>query len=1155
MTSARQPRILRFTRLADLGDALAGIVGRRDPATLFRQELILVDGKAMSNWLSRHLILDARLPGSDRPGLGIHMRADLLNFQRLAPRLAATIENVPAAKRLKDPMADLKVRIHRLLSEKGSQHAKAFEAEMGDPATDGGQVRWELAGRLADWLRELALDDPEWVAGAEKKGAGGRLEALWRDIRASLGKADALVTPADVVRRLASDPAARQRVADSVPGRLTLVAVGNVPRSVLLALDALRGDIEIHALCLQPSLGYHLDLDWDLREGAPSTPGETLLRQTARHYRAQLGKFLELEGWEPGGEESDAGSEAAPTLLEGLRRSMETFESPVSAPSDGSVAIHRCHTHQREVEVLRDEILAAMKADPTLKPRDFLVLSPDPETYRPLLEGVLRERQPIIPVSTVAIEGPRKSPLAALAETLLELPKGRFTAPEVLAFCELAVVRDRFGWDSGDLATIRGWFEAGPFLWGTDASHRDQLVGTAFAEWSLDDFRRRLVLGTAVTGEEGLAGDPGTLPLTDIEGRQDMRLAGQLLDLLGALQAWAISARGEHTLTRWAADFAGLMKDVLPEGRDYQKETGQLEGALGALTEAAGRGTADPVPLRLFASLALSHLDLDFGKGQFFAGGVTLAPLKSGNIHPAKVICLLGMHDGAFPPRGTSPGPELRTEVPCKATRFREQSEQRGMHAILLAIVAAERRLLATFRGYAGAAGKDAGAALPIELLKHACEQLTGGRKSGFRITRHALHAHEAAHGSKDERAGEPTFDRAAAAAARAIGEGRAAPEVTVGDVLRFDSWGLDEWVEFWDRPVYGALNGLDARTAYVEGELAHEEPLYTDTEDYRANTARARWHEAYVRRTGAKPDMEAALLSGLFANDMAGAKVLAELNSLEVVETGDEAVDELETALEAATGIALASWTELKGVTSRHYAKFLAHGPLLALLPREQRLLEENHLISGIAALSYLKGSHADLRHVIVLGYEQVKDKRTKEEKAANVPRDMTLVVKCLMAYDHEDLDAATGRARLQELGRAAISHRFFLGKKLLEAATKRALYRELSAARNADGNFRTFDPDDRPRAANGTELDGKPPYSKGDRHYKGSSLLLPPSFDFEALDTAVRKAFGAYERLTDSNVPKAVPTALGIEPATPTKAKGKQGEKPAAKGKTKGK
>ena len=41
----------------------------------------------------------------------------------------------------------------------------------------------------------------------------------------------------------------------------------------------------------------------------------------------------------------------------------------------------------REVEVLRDQLLAMLHEEPGLEPRDIVVMTPDLETYAPLIEA------------------------------------------------------------------------------------------------------------------------------------------------------------------------------------------------------------------------------------------------------------------------------------------------------------------------------------------------------------------------------------------------------------------------------------------------------------------------------------------------------------------------------------------------------------------------------------------------------------------------------------------------------------------------------------------------------------------------------------------------------------------------------------------------
>src|SRR5204862_5956019 len=56
-------------------------------------------------------------------------------------------------------------------------------------------------------------------------------------------------------------------------------------------------------------------------------------------------------------------------------------------PGDTSLAVHACHGRGRQVEVIRDAILHLLAADPTLEPRDIVVMCPDIEAFAPLIHA------------------------------------------------------------------------------------------------------------------------------------------------------------------------------------------------------------------------------------------------------------------------------------------------------------------------------------------------------------------------------------------------------------------------------------------------------------------------------------------------------------------------------------------------------------------------------------------------------------------------------------------------------------------------------------------------------------------------------------------------------------------------------------------------
>ena len=52
-------------------------------------------------------------------------------------------------------------------------------------------------------------------------------------------------------------------------------------------------------------------------------------------------------------------------------------------PKDDSLAIHACHGHARQVEVLRESLLHVLNNDPTLQPREVIVLCPQVDVFAP----------------------------------------------------------------------------------------------------------------------------------------------------------------------------------------------------------------------------------------------------------------------------------------------------------------------------------------------------------------------------------------------------------------------------------------------------------------------------------------------------------------------------------------------------------------------------------------------------------------------------------------------------------------------------------------------------------------------------------------------------------------------------------------------------
>ena len=136
--------------------------------------------------------------------------------------------------------------------------------------------------------------------------------------------------------------------------------------------------------------------------------------------------------------------------------------------------VHACHGRARQVEVLRDAILHLLDEDPTLEPRDVIVMCPDIETFAPLIQATLRRRRGLrrrrrIDALPDGIRPPdlrvrladrslrQTNPILGVVARLIELADERLTASQVLDLADREPVRRRFGFDDDDLARMEDW--------------------------------------------------------------------------------------------------------------------------------------------------------------------------------------------------------------------------------------------------------------------------------------------------------------------------------------------------------------------------------------------------------------------------------------------------------------------------------------------------------------------------------------------------------------------------------------------------------------------------------------------------------------------------------------------------------------------------
>ena len=748
-TAAQTPTgfmVLHGNRLEDLRDLLLHYV-KAHPLAPLEAEVILLQSNGMKHWLELALADDGALGICAATRMELPS-AYLWQMYRAVLGAAAVPAQMPFDK------SALLWRLVRLLPglcATNPVYAPLQRYLAGDNAP---RKLYQLALQLADvfdayqsyradWLAD-------WAAGVDQlRGALGAPQPLpaehawqaqlWRDIRLDVGAALADASRAGVHERFLNALWASERYEQNsclrpsaLPQRLIVFGISALPMQAVQALAALGQVCQVLLLVQNPCQYYwgdlvegHAALRAQVRRrqavkpvsaGAPAAPTHPLLAalgKQGRDYLHLLDGFDQPERyrahWQRVEVFVDPASGPAPTQLAQLQSGVLNLNAPPDAPvplaDDGSICFITAHSAQRELEVLHDRLLAWLDADPSMQPRDVMVMVPDMAAFAPHIHAVFGRFTPgqprHIPFS-MADTTARQSPLVQALEQLLSLPQSRLSLADWLALFEVSVVRTRFGLSEADVTQIHTWLAAAGVRWGLDGAHRlawglpESAEGLAQNTWAFG--LRRLLLGYAVGAGELWA---GILPQPALNGL-DAPLAAGLLDWLDAMERTLPTLQREQTPAQWGQTLQALVAQFFRPADDAdERALSRLLDPLDAWLQACAAARLDtPLALEVVREHWLSQISQDGLQQRFFGGGVQFGTLMPMRAIPFQVICLLGMNDGAYPRVQAARDFDLMAASWRAGDRSRREDDR---YLFLEAILSARQILYVSWQGRSAA--------------------------------------------------------------------------------------------------------------------------------------------------------------------------------------------------------------------------------------------------------------------------------------------------------------------------------------------------------------------------------------------------------------------------------------------------------------------
>ncbi|QKT07374.1 exodeoxyribonuclease V subunit gamma [Gordonia sp. X0973] len=740
---------------AERADTLVEVLAATMAAPLadpMRPEVVAVAAHGVERWLAQQLAVSL---GSGGTGDGIAANIDFLTAARLLSRVTDPLTAAHGVDAQAWQADDLLWSVLAALDDSLADPALTMLARhleaAGDDEWAGRRLAtattiarlfaaygWQRPQMVAAWARG---DD---VSGARVDGDEVALDEsqrwqplLWRRVRDDVGGPHLAEILPEVLGALREEP---DRV--DLPERLSIFGPTRIPQMLRELLDGIARHRDVGLYLPHPSPQL-----WSTVAAAPA-PGP---RPRARRAAPRLSNALlaslsrdvqELQeslGATIDHDEYHAAADGTPsTLLGALQTALrtDTATAAVGLRADTSLEFHSCHGRDRQVEVLRERLLRLFDDDPTLEPRDVLVMCPDIEDFAPLINGAFSSEGAPHKAAGLRVRLADRGLLATndVLDVLLRviaLGVGRVTVSELLDLAATPPVRRRFGFTDDELDSLATWAERANIRWGVDAVQRRRYGLAGFPQGTAEAGVNRILLSVAADESDGQW--LGTaLPLGGIDS-SDTETVGRFaeyVDRVGALFAAIGDSRSGRDWAELLTDAVDLLTDT-----DRESEWQRAQAVRLVRDSLTGELTLSPSDVRdLIEDLVAATPT----RSNFCTGELTVCSMVPMRSVPHRAIILLGMDGEAFPRTQWVDGDDILAVAPLVGERSARDEDRQ---AFLDAITAARDHLLVFYTGADPINGSPVPPSVVVSELLDSVTALAGPEVAAAAVTSHTLHA------------------------------------------------------------------------------------------------------------------------------------------------------------------------------------------------------------------------------------------------------------------------------------------------------------------------------------------------------------------------------------------------------------------------------
>ncbi|MDZ7757545.1 exodeoxyribonuclease V subunit gamma [Rhodohalobacter sp.] len=356
-------------------------------------------------------------------------------------------------------------------------------------------------------------------------------------------------------------------------------------------------------------------------------------------------------------------------------RSDKKYEFDVD---DKSIQIRSCHSPLREIETLHQFLLEQFERDPSLKPDDVLVVTPDLAPYEKVIDavfGVKEEGLPAIPYRTPSSGFQQSLQIVNTFLDFLHLITSRFEFNDVFDLFETKPILERFEIAESDASRIKEWLEDNYIIWGIDEEHRKEWGQPEQKTHTWKRAMQRIwdgdIIGSNRAEELGFERYEGVKTITD---RDRWAAFNRYFNFLNDCRQIAkhpkMAGQWCDLLTRWASE---LFSDgVISDGAGNTLKSG-IESLRSQFEASSVDGK---ISFKLIRSEIEAVLENRTGRSARFTDGVTFSSMVPVRGLPFKLIAMIGLNEETFPRKQNAPDFDLMNQNPRVTERDRKKEDK-----------------------------------------------------------------------------------------------------------------------------------------------------------------------------------------------------------------------------------------------------------------------------------------------------------------------------------------------------------------------------------------------------------------------------------------------------------------------------------------------